>query len=138
MKFTTFSLATLTALALAQPALANAPREESTASGIRIQHLREGTGASPVAADTVRVHYQGELPDGKVFDSSYARNAPASFPLGRVIPCWTEGMQRLKVGGKARLICPANLAYGSRGVPGRIPPDTPLMFEVELLDIVGR
>lgn len=136
MKLSLLPLAPLFALLLAQSAQADTPREETTDAGIRIVHLREGSGASPVATDTVRVHYKGELPDGKVFDSSYIREMPASFPLGRVIPCWTQGMQRIKVGGKARLICPANLAYGSRGVPGRIPPDTPLMFEVELLDIV--
>ena len=94
-----------------------------------------GTGAAPLASNTVRVHYRGTLANGQEFDSSYKRNAPASFPLGRVIPCWTEGVQSIKVGGKAKLLCPPNLAYGARGVPGVIPPDSVLAFEVELLDI---
>jgi FKBP-type peptidyl-prolyl cis-trans isomerase FkpA len=86
----------------------------------------------------VRVHYRGTLPDGKEFDSSYARGKPAEFPLDRVIRCWTEGLQRLKVGGKARLTCPPGIAYGDRGAGGVIPPNATLHFEVELLGIVGR
>jgi FKBP-type peptidyl-prolyl cis-trans isomerase FkpA len=86
----------------------------------------------------VRVHYRGTLPDGKEFDSSYARNQPAEFPLNRVIKCWTEGVQRIKVGGKARLTCPPGIAYGERGAGGVIPPNATLLFEVELLGIVGR
>lgn len=104
-------------------------------SGVSVLHTKVGTGASPKASDTVTVHYRGTLESGKEFDSSYARNAPASFPLSRVIPCWTEGVQKLKVGGKATLTCPAKTAYGSRGVPGTIPPDSTLNFEVELLSI---
>jgi FKBP-type peptidyl-prolyl cis-trans isomerase FkpA len=111
------------------------PKPVKTASGIEITMLKEGTGAQPKAADTVRVHYRGTLTDGKEFDSSYKRGQPATFPLGRVIPCWTEGVQSIKVGGKAKLLCPPNLAYGARGVPGVIPPDSVLAFEVELLDI---
>lgn len=113
-----------------------APKAIKTASGIEITMLKEGSGAMPKASDTVKVHYRGTLPDGKEFDSSYGRGQPATFPLGRVIPCWTEGVQSIKQGGKAKLVCPPNLAYGSRGVPGTIPADSTLVFEVELLDIV--
>ncbi|WP_310491385.1 FKBP-type peptidyl-prolyl cis-trans isomerase [Dechloromonas sp.] len=129
-------LATATALllALSFPAAAAEPKEEMTASGIAITMLKEGSGASPKASDTVKVHYRGTLTNGQEFDSSYKRNEPAAFPLNRVIPCWTEGVQKIKVGGKAKLVCPPNLAYGSRGVPG-IPPNSTLTFEVELLDI---
>ena len=98
--------------------------------------LKEGTGASPKATDMVRVHYRGTLPDGKEFDSSIARGQPAEFPLNRVIKCWTEGVQKMKVGGKAKLTCPPDLAYGERGTPGGpIPPNATLIFEVELLAI---
>lgn len=117
-------------------ALAAEPKEEKTASGIVITTFKEGTGPSPKATDTVKVHYRGTLTNGKEFDSSYGRGQPATFPLNRVIPCWTEGVQTMKVGGKVKLLCPPNLAYGSRGVPGTIPPDSTLVFEVELLDIV--
>ncbi|MES2102078.1 MAG: FKBP-type peptidyl-prolyl cis-trans isomerase [Pseudomonadota bacterium] len=110
-----------------------------TASGLVYKSMREGTGASPTAADTVKVHYRGTLADGSEFDSSYARNAPAQFPLGAVIPCWTEGVQRMKIGGKAKLTCPSKIAYGERGAGnGKIPPNTPLQFEVELLEIAKR
>jgi FKBP-type peptidyl-prolyl cis-trans isomerase FkpA len=121
-------------LALSFQASAAEPKEEMTASGIAITMLKEGSGASPKASDTVKVHYRGTLTNGQEFDSSYKRNEPAAFPLNRVIPCWTEGVQKIKVGGKAKLVCPPNLAYGSRGVPG-IPPNSTLVFEVELLDI---
>jgi FKBP-type peptidyl-prolyl cis-trans isomerase FkpA len=107
-----------------------------TASGLVYRSLKEGTGASPAAADTVRVHYRGTLPDGKEFDSSYGRGQPAEFPLNRVIPCWTEGLQKMKTGGKAKLTCPPGIAYGSRGAGGVIPPNATLHFEVELLGIV--
>jgi len=110
--------------------------EQTTASGITITSLREGSGGKPVATDSVKVHYRGVLASGAEFDSSYKRGQPAIFPLNRVIPCWTEGMQTIKVGGKARLVCPPRLAYGARGVPGTIPPEATLTFEVELLDIV--
>ena len=111
-------------------------KEEKTASGIGITILKEGSGASPKAADVVKVHYRGTLTDGKEFDSSLKRGQPATFALNRVIPCWTEGVQTMKVGGKARLVCPPNLAYGSRGAPGAVPPDATLIFEVELLEIL--
>lgn len=107
----------------------------TTASGLVYRALKEGTGASPAATDTVRVHYKGTFADGKEFDSSYSRGQPAEFPLNRVIKCWTEGVQKMKVGGKAKLTCPAAIAYGERGAGGVIPPNTTLLFEVELLAI---
>ena len=109
-----------------------------TDSGLVFRPLKEGKGPSPQATDTVRVHYRGTLPDGKEFDSSYSRGLPAEFPLNRVIKCWTEGVQKLKVGGKAKLTCPPAIAYGERGAGGVIPPNATLLFEVELLGIVGR
>jgi FKBP-type peptidyl-prolyl cis-trans isomerase FkpA len=108
-----------------------------TGSGLVYRSLKDGSGPSPAASDTVRVHYRGTLPDGKEFDSSIKRGQPAEFPLNRVIKCWTEGVQRIKVGGKAKLTCPAAIAYGERGTPGGpIPPNAILVFEVELLGIV--
>ena len=109
-----------------------------TQSGLIYRNLKEGTGASPTATDTVKVHYRGTLPDGKEFDSSYARGKPAEFPLDRVIKCWTEGVQRMKVGGKAKLVCPSAIAYGERGAGNVIPPNATLVFEIELLAIGGR
>ena len=106
-----------------------------TESGLVYLSMKEGTGASPAVTDTVKVHYRGSFPDGKEFDSSYSRGEPASFPLNRVIKCWTEGVQRMKVGGKAKLTCPAAIAYGERGAGGKIPPNAVLQFEVELLAI---
>jgi FKBP-type peptidyl-prolyl cis-trans isomerase FkpA len=100
--------------------------------------LKDGTGASPTASDKVKVHYRGTFPDGKEFDSSYKRNEAIEFPLSGVIKCWTEGVQRMKVGGKAKLTCPAAIAYGTRGAGGVIPPNATLLFEVELLAINGR
>ncbi|HYM34042.1 MAG TPA: FKBP-type peptidyl-prolyl cis-trans isomerase [Steroidobacteraceae bacterium] len=105
-------------------------------SGMVITTIKEGTGESPVAADTVKVHYHGTLVSGDVFDSSVQRGQPIDFPLNGVIPCWTEGVQKIKVGGKAKLICPSNLAYGDQGRPPTIPPGATLIFEVELLEIV--
>ena len=106
-----------------------------TDTGIVFTELTAGTGAAPVPTDMVRVHYRGTLRDGTEFDSSYARNEPAEFPLNRVIPCWTQGLQRMKVGGKARLVCPSDLAYGDGGNQD-IPGGAALVFEVELLAIV--
>jgi len=129
----------LPAIAHAQKATAPAaPGAVTTASGLVYTSLREGTGPSPAATDQVKVNYRGTFLDGREFDSSYARNAPATFPLDRVIPCWTEGVQRMKVGGKAQLLCPAAIAYGERGAGGTIPPNTNLRFEVELLAINPR
>lgn len=112
------------------------PGATKTASGLVIKPLKPGTGASPKATDTVKVHYHGTLTDGTVFDSSVQRGEPATFPLAQVIPCWTEGVQQIKVGGKSRLVCPATLAYSDRGAPPKIKPGATLVFEVELLDIV--
>jgi FKBP-type peptidyl-prolyl cis-trans isomerase FkpA len=109
-----------------------------TASGLVFKTLTAGGGASPRAADTVRVHYHGTLPDGKVFDSSVQRGQPAEFQLSQVIPCWTEGVQRMKVGEKAKLVCPSEIAYGDGGRGPDIPPGATLVFEVELLGIKGR
>lgn len=106
-----------------------------TPSGLVYRALEEGKGDSPTPADTVRVHYRGRFPDGREFDSSHSRGQPASFPLNRVIRCWTEGVGRMKVGGKAKLTCPAAIAYGERGAGGVIPPNAVLQFEVELLGI---
>jgi FKBP-type peptidyl-prolyl cis-trans isomerase FkpA/FKBP-type peptidyl-prolyl cis-trans isomerase FklB len=107
-----------------------------TASGMVIQTIKEGTGEKPVATDQVKVNYTGSLTDGTVFDSSVQRNAPATFPLNGVVKCWTEGLQQVKVGGKAKLICPSDLAYGDQGRPPQIKPGATLVFEVELLEIV--
>ena len=104
-------------------------------SGLILEKLAEGDGVSPAATDTVVVHYHGTFPDGRVFDSSVDRGLPATFPLDRVIACWTEGVQKMKVGGKARLTCPPAIAYGPNGAPPTIPPNATLHFEVELLDI---
>jgi FKBP-type peptidyl-prolyl cis-trans isomerase FkpA len=128
--------AALFTLVFACTAQAAGTKEIKTASGIVIKMQKEGNGASPKAADTVKVHYRGTLADGKEFDSSYKRGEPTSFPLNRVIPCWTEGIQLLRVGGKATLVCPPELAYGNRGAGGVIPPNATLTFDVELLDIV--
>jgi len=105
--------------------------------GLVYLSLREGKGASPKPTDVVTVNYRGTLPDGKEFDSSYARNKPAEFPLDGVIKCWTEGVQKMKVGGKARLTCPPETAYGERGAGGVVPPNATLVFEVELLAVKG-
>jgi FKBP-type peptidyl-prolyl cis-trans isomerase FkpA len=109
-----------------------------TPSGMVFRSLTEGKGASPKETDVVSVHYRGTLPDGKEFDSSYSRGQPTEFPLNRVIKCWTEGVQRIKVGGKARLTCPPAIAYGQQGAGGVIPPNATLHFEVELLAIKPR
>lgn len=138
----TLALASLTTLlaplAHAQASAPAAARQEPgtvvTQSGLIYQSITEGKGASPAATDTVQVHYRGTFPDGKEFDSSYKRGQPAAFPLNRVIKCWTEGVQKMKVGGKAKLVCPPAIAYGERGA-GPIPPNATLNFEIELLDI---
>ena len=108
----------------------------TTPSGLVYRTLRSGTGPTPTARDTVKVHYRGTLIDGTVFDSSYERKEPVAFRLGEVVPCWTEGVQKMSVGGRARLVCPSSLAYGDEGSPG-IPGGAALVFEVELVGIVG-
>jgi FKBP-type peptidyl-prolyl cis-trans isomerase FkpA len=107
-------------------------------SGVIYLEQKAGTGPSPTAQDTVTVHYRGTLTDGTEFDSSYKRNEPTSFPLNGVIPCWTEGVQKMKVGGKAKLTCPSDKAYGDRGAPPKIPGGATLVFEVELKEIKGK
>ena len=107
-----------------------------TPSGIIITTLKPGSGPSPAPTDKVKVHYHGTLTDGTVFDSSVQRGEPVTFPLNGVIKCWTEGLPTMKVGGKSRLVCPADVAYGDRGAPPRIRPGAPLVFDIELLEIV--
>lgn len=107
-------------------------------SGIVIKTLRAGTGASPSADDTVKVHYEGRLTNGTVFDSSYKRNQPTEFPLRGVVRCWTEGLQKMKIGEKAQLTCPSDTAYGDQGRPPTIPGGATLIFDVELLEIVRK
>lgn len=107
-------------------------------SGILYKELKAGTGPSPKVTDTVTVNYRGTLTNGKEFDSSYKHNKPAVFPLNSVIGCWTEGVQRMKVGGKARLVCPSDTAYGPAGNPPDIPGGATLIFEIELLNIGGH
>jgi FKBP-type peptidyl-prolyl cis-trans isomerase FkpA/FKBP-type peptidyl-prolyl cis-trans isomerase FklB len=109
---------------------------KKTESGLVYQEITAGTGESPKASDKVKVHYKGTLTDGTVFDSSIERNQPATFPLTGVIKCWTEGVQLMKVGGKSKLICPSDLAYGDAGRPPTIKGGSTLIFEVELLEIV--
>lgn len=107
-----------------------------TDSGMVFKSVKEGDGASPVATDMVKVHYEGRLVSGKVFDSSKERNEPATFPLNGVIQCWTEGLQKMKVGGTAQLVCPPEMAYGEEGRPPQMPGNATLIFDVELLEIV--
>jgi FKBP-type peptidyl-prolyl cis-trans isomerase FkpA len=140
MRFAVILVALLALPAWAQtdPLAAAAAKEPGavvTKSGLVYRAITEGKGASPGASDKVKVHYRGTLADGTEFDSSYKRNEPIDFPLNRVIPCWTEGVQMIKVGGKAKLTCPPGIAYGSRGAGGVIPPNATLQFEVELLGI---
>ena len=123
---------------LAKPFLEKAAKEkdaQKTASGLIYQQIKAGTGAQPKASDIVKVHYTGTFIDGKEFDSSVKRGEPAEFPLGQVIPCWTEGVGKMKVGGKAKLVCPSDIAYGDQGRPPIIPGGSTLIFEVELLDV---
>lgn len=119
--------------------LAKAAAEKGTTktdSGLVFSTIKAGSGASPKATDKVKVHYHGTLINGEVFDSSVQRGQPAEFPLNGVIPCWTEGVQRMKVGEKSRFVCPSQIAYGDRGAPPKIKPGATLVFEVELLEIV--
>jgi FKBP-type peptidyl-prolyl cis-trans isomerase len=107
-----------------------------TSSGLLFLPVGEGSGATPTRADRVKVNYEGKLIDGTVFDSSIKRGQPAVFNVGGVIPCWSEALTLMKVGGKSHVVCPAELAYGDRGAPPRIPPGATLVFDIELLDIV--
>ncbi|HXQ21129.1 MAG TPA: FKBP-type peptidyl-prolyl cis-trans isomerase [Candidatus Acidoferrales bacterium] len=123
----------------AKPFLDKAAAEKGavkTASGMIYQEIKAGTGDQPKPTDKVKVHYKGTLTDGTVFDSSIDRGQPATFPLNGVIKCWTEGLGMMKVGGKAKLVCPSDIAYGDQGRPPKIKPGVPLVFEVELLEIV--
>jgi FKBP-type peptidyl-prolyl cis-trans isomerase FkpA len=138
-------IGTVPLLAAAQTARASASAPASmaaadaaavtTPSGLVYKTLREGRGASPGPTDSVKVNYRGTFPDGREFDSSYARHEPAVFPLDHVIKCWTEAVQRMKPGGKAHLVCPPQIAYGERGAGGVIPANATLYFEVELLEV---
>ena len=112
------------------------PGAVKSASGLVYKTMTAGTGASPKASDTVKVHYHGTMPDGRVFDSSVQRGEPVEFALNQVIPCWTEGVQKMKVGEKAKLVCPSSIAYGDQGRPPTIPGGATLVFEVELLEIL--
>ena len=135
------ALCTVPAVWAADEVAAAAAKEAGavvTASGLVYRSLKDGNGASPTASDKVKVHYRGTFPDGREFDSSYKRNEAIEFPLSGVIKCWTEGVQRMKIGGKAKLTCPASIAYGERGAGGVIPPNATLLFEVELLGINGK
>ena len=135
MNSRTFLISVLLTLT-AHGTTAVAAETETLTSGVIIVHTTPGKGANPTATDMVKVHYRGTLADGKEFDSSYKRNEPAVFPLSKVVPCWTQGMQRIKVGGKATLTCPPATAYGERGAGSAVPPNATLTFEVELLAIV--
>jgi FKBP-type peptidyl-prolyl cis-trans isomerase FkpA len=138
-KLVAILLTTSMGAAMAQDdVISKAAREKGavkTDSGMVYRALTEGKGASPKATDTVQVRYRGTFPDSKEFDSSYKRGQPTEFPLNRVIKCWTEGVQMMKVGGKAKLTCPPSLAYGEKGAGGVIPPNATLQFEVELIAI---
>ena len=117
---------------------AKEPGAVKSASGLVFKTMTPGKGASPVATDLVKVHYHGTLTTGEVFDSSVTRGQPVDFALNQVIPCWTEGVQKMKVGEKARLVCPSSIAYGDQGRPPQIPGGATLVFEVELLGIKGK
>jgi len=116
---------------------AKEPSAQKTASGLVFIPVTEGSGESPLSTSQVKVHYRGTLMDGTVFDSSYERNAPATMPLGNTIQCWQEALPKMKVGGKAKVVCPASLAYGDNGALPNIPPHAPLQFEIELLEVVA-
>jgi FKBP-type peptidyl-prolyl cis-trans isomerase FkpA len=132
-----FSFIACSLLALASAAASAQTAKVTTPSGIVVETLQAGSGSSPKATDTVKVHYRGTFPDGREFDSSYKRGQPTSFPLNRVIPCWTEAVQMMKPGGKVRITCPPQLAYGASGAGGVIPPNATLMFEIELVSVGG-
>ena len=126
----------LTGFATLATLAAHAGTPETTPSGLIYESLRDGTGKQPTPEASVQVNYRGTLADGKEFDSSYKRGEPATFPLNRVIPCWTEGVAKMKEGGKAKLTGPPAIAYGSRGAGSAVPPNATLTFEVELLKVM--
>jgi FKBP-type peptidyl-prolyl cis-trans isomerase FkpA len=142
LRLSCLAIALLAQVAMAKNAVTTAAAKEDgavvTPSGLVYRSLKDGNGASPTATDKVTVHYKGTFPDGREFDSSYKRGQPIDFPLNRVIACWTEGVQRMKVGGKAKLTCPPEIAYGARGAGNAVPPNATLLFEVELLGIQGK
>jgi FKBP-type peptidyl-prolyl cis-trans isomerase FkpA len=142
LRLSCLALALLAQAAMAQNAVTTAAAKEEgavvTPSGLVYRSLKDGNGASPSPSDKVTVHYKGTFPDGREFDSSYKRGQSIDFPLNRVIACWTEGVQRMKVGGKAKLTCPPEIAYGARGAGNAVPPNATLLFEVELLGIQGK
>ena len=142
LRISCLALTLLAPVAMAQNASTTAAAKEEgavvTPSGLVYRSLKDGSGASPTASDKVTVHYKGTFPDGREFDSSYKRGQPIDFPLNRVIACWTEGVQRMKVGGKAKLTCPPEIAYGARGAGNAVPPNATLLFEVELLGVQGK
>ncbi len=126
-------LAGLVAMATAT---AQAAPPEKTPSGLIYESIKDGTGEKASPETSVQVHYRGTLSNGTEFDSSYKRGQPATFPLNRVIPCWTEGVAKMREGGKAKLTCPPEIAYGSRGAGSAVPPNSTLTFEVELLKVM--
>lgn len=129
------SLSSLTHAAAATQTITPIVSDADALKGIQITTLTPGTGASPKASDIVVVDYEGRFDNGRVFDSSYARNRSADFRLDTVIPCWTQALQKMKVGEKAKVICPANVAYGAQGIDGVIPKNATLIFEIVLKDI---
>lgn len=138
-KLTALSLAVSLFAASASASAADAPvdaNRKTLPSGVQMLWLKSGTGASPAATSAVTVHYRGTLTNGTEFDSSYKRGQPISFPLNRVVPCWTQALQAMRIGDKTEVVCPPSMAYGDRGVPGAIPPNAILKFEVELLAIL--
>jgi len=125
-------LAISAAVLLISNAAHAAPSVETLASGVKVEHVKVGDGATPGATSQVTVHYRGTLTNGFEFDSSIKRGQPATFGLNQVIPCWTQGVQKMKVGGTAKLTCPPETAYGTRDL-GKIPPNSTLNFEIQLL-----
>lgn len=133
MKLTSIFLALITTSSIAFAQQEN--KVEKLSNGVEINHLLFGEGKFPNSTSKVTVNYEGTLENGKVFDSSYSRGKPINFRLDQVIECWKDGVQKMKVGGKAVLTCPSETAYGQRGVGGVIPPNAKLTFKVELIDI---
>jgi FKBP-type peptidyl-prolyl cis-trans isomerase FkpA len=131
-------IAALTAAFAAHAQTTALPADKVLPSGVALKWTAAGTGAKPLATDTVQVHYRGTLLDGKEFDSSFKRGEPASFPLNRVVPCWTQALQEMKVGDTADVTCPPATAYGERGIPGTIPANSTLKFQVQLLAVTGK